>query len=337
MICHRRATERLTVNIKQLLGAGAVVASILGATAAAVADDYPNRPVRLIVGASPEATPRLLADNIAKLLGQPFVVEPRGGAGGDIAAKAVASADPDGYTLLYASSNYSLATAMQLGSYDFAKDFAHISLVGTSAYVLVTNKDLPVTTVPELIAYAKAHPGALNCGSSGIATPGHLSCEMFRSLTGAKIVHVPYRNANASMAGLIAGETQFTFAVSTAARGQIEAGTVRGLAVTTEGAFPLVPDLAPLQSMGLPGFVVKGWGSFMAPAGTPKAIIDKLNAAIVKTVQDPEIQAKLRGFGLQPAAPNTPEQFHDFVVSEIARWNHTIDATGVPRGKAQSN
>lgn len=325
------------MKIHRLLGAAALIASVFGASAATLADDYPNRPVRIIVGASPEATPRLLADNLARLLGQPFVVEPRGGAGGDIAAKAVASADPDGYTLLYASSNYSLATAMHLGSYDFAKDFAHIALVGTSAYVLVANKDVPVNDVPELIALAKAKPSELNCGSSGIATPGHLSCEMFRAMTGAKVVHVPYRNANASMAGLIAGETQFTFAVSTAARAQIEAGAVRGLAVTTEDMFPLVPGLRPLQTMGLPGFVVKGWGSFMAPAGTPKPIIEKLNAAIMKTVQDPDIQEKLRNFGLQPAPPNSPEDFTAFVVSEIARWNRTIDATGVQRGKAQSN
>jgi tripartite-type tricarboxylate transporter receptor subunit TctC len=303
----------------------------------ATAQDYPTRAVRLIVGASPEATPRLIADSLHKQFGQPFVVEPRGGAGGDIAAKAVATAEPDGHTLLYASSNYTLATAMQLGSFDFAKDFLPIALVGTSAYALVVHPSVDAKTVPELIALAKAKPGELNCGSSGIATPGHLACEMFKAMAGVKIVHVPFREANSLMNGLVSGQVQLSFAVSTAARSQIQAGTVRGLAVTTATPSPLLPELQPIESFGLSGFVLNGWGSFMAPVGTPRPAIEKLNAGVVRAVQDPEIAEKLRNFGLQPAPAWNPEQFGDYVRSEIARWNRTIDMAGVQRGKPQSN
>ncbi|HET9902930.1 MAG TPA: tripartite tricarboxylate transporter substrate-binding protein [Xanthobacteraceae bacterium] len=315
----------------------ALLAVFFAAAAPAFGQDYPTRPVRVLVGASPEATPRLLAEFLQRELGQPFVVEPRPGAGGDIAAKAAATADPDGYTLLYASSNYTLASAMQLGSVDFATAFTPIGLVGQSAYVLVAHPDVPAKTVPELIALVKAKPGELNCGSSGIATPGHLSCEMFKAMVGAKIVHVPYRNASASMNGLVSGQVQFSFSVSTAARGQIEAGAIRGLAVTTEKKSPLLPELPVLQDFGLPGFIVRGWGSLVAPVGTPQPIIDKLNVALMKALADPGIQQKLLNSGLQPAQLHKPEWFGNFIREEIARWNRTIDLAGVPRGKPQSN
>jgi tripartite-type tricarboxylate transporter receptor subunit TctC len=319
----------------RFITAAAAFAVAVAAAPVASAQDYPTRPVRILVGASPEATPRLIAESLQKQLGQAFVVEPRPGAGGDIAAKAVSTADPDGYTLLYASSNYTLASAMHLGTVDFAKAFTPIALIGQSAYVLVAHPSVPAKTVPELIELVKAKPGELNCGSSGVATPGHLSCEMFKTMAGAKVVHVPYRNANESMNGLVSGQVQFSFSVSTAARGQIEAGTVRGLAVTTEEPSPLLPGLPALQTFGLTGFIVKGWGSFVAPAGTPKPIIDKLNAAIMKTLAEPEIQQKLTAFGLRPAPNHKPEWFGQFIADEIARWNKTIDMAGVQRGKAQ--
>ena len=303
-----------------------------GADFPAQAQDYPTRPIRLILGPSPEATPRYIAERLQKELGQAIVVEPRLGAGGDIAAKAVSSADADGYTLLYASSNFSLATAMQLGSFDFARDFEPIALVGTSAYVLVVNPQVPAKTPQELIALAKAKPGELNCASSGMATPGHLSCEMLKSMAGIDIVHVPFRNAGAAMNGLVSGQVQLGVTVSTAARGQIEAGAIRGLAVTTAEPSPLVAGLPALQTV-LPGFIVQGWGSIVAPKGTPKPIIENLNAAVMRVTQDPEVKAKLFSFGLAAADSHSPEQFGVFIRSEIDRWNRTIDLAKVPRGK----
>lgn len=308
------------------------LAGCLSCDLAAASDEFPNRPIRLILGPSPEATPRLVAEYLGRELGQPVVVEPRLGAGGELAAKAVATSDPDGYTLLYASSNYTLATAMKLGSFDFGKDFEPVALVGTSAYVLVTNKDVSATTPAELVALAKSKPGQLNCGSSGMATPGHLSCEMFRSIAGVNIVHVPFRSAEQSMNALIANQVQFAITVSTAARGQIESGTIRGLAVTTERPSPLVPGLPALQTV-LPGFVVHGWGSIVAPKGTPKAVVEKLNGAVMRALADPTVSERLRNFGLQPAEPHAPDEFGTFIAAEIARWNATIDAAGVERGK----
>ncbi|MCC7347305.1 MAG: tripartite tricarboxylate transporter substrate binding protein, partial [Variibacter sp.] len=155
----------------------AAALALLSAAPAHASDAYPSRPIRVILGPTPEVTPRLITERLQRVLGQAVVLEPRLGAGGEVAAKSVAGAEADGYTLLYASSNFALATAMQLGSFDFGKDFAPIGLTGTSAYVLVTSPDLGVKTPAELIALAKAKPGALNCASSGMATPGHLSCE----------------------------------------------------------------------------------------------------------------------------------------------------------------
>ena len=303
-------------------------ASLLAALVPAPAQEYPSKPIRLILGPSPEATPRLIAERLQKELGQPVVVEPRLGAGGEIAAKAASSSEPDGYTLLYASSNFSLATAMQLGSFDFAKDFEPIALVGTSAYVLVVNPEVPAKSAEELIALAKAKPGTLNCASSGMATPGHLSCEMLKSMAGIDIVHVPFRNAGAAMNGLVSNQVQLGVTVSTAARGQIEAGLIRGLAVTTAEPSPLVPGLPPLQQV-LPGFIVQGWGSIVAPKGTPKPIIEKLNAAVMRVTQDPEIKQRLFSFGLRAADRHTPEEFGAFIRSEIAKWGKVIREAGI--------
>jgi tripartite-type tricarboxylate transporter receptor subunit TctC len=208
LVTSRLQTRREEVTLRQVLSTALILGSFLGAADAARAQDYPTKPIRLILGPSPEATPRLIAERVSKALGQPIVVEPRLGAGGEIAAKATSSAPTDGYTLLYASSNFSLATAMQLGSFNFAEDFEPVGRVGTSAYVLVVNPSVPARTPEELIAYAKANPGKLNCGSSGMATPGHLSCEMLKSMAGIDIVHIPFKNAASSMQALMSNETQ---------------------------------------------------------------------------------------------------------------------------------
>jgi tripartite-type tricarboxylate transporter receptor subunit TctC len=318
--------------LPRLLSLALVLGPFLGTASAVQAQDYPTKPIRLILGPSPEATPRLIAERIAKELGQPIVVEPRLGAGGEIAAKATSSASADGYTLLYASSNFSLATAMQLGSFNFAEDFEPVGRVGTSAYVLVVHPSVPAKTPEELIAYAKANPGKLNCGSSGMATPGHLSCEMLKSMAGIDIVHIPFKSAANSMTALISNEVQISVTVSTAARGQIQGGAIRGLAVTTPEESPLIPELPPLQKT-IPGFVVHGWGSIVAPKGTPKPVVEKLNAALMASLKDPAVHAKISSFGMRPSDPHSPEDFGAFIRSEIARWNKTIDEAGVKRGK----
>jgi tripartite-type tricarboxylate transporter receptor subunit TctC len=299
------------------------------------AQDFPNRAVRIIVGISPEGSLRLMADKLQAEFGRPIVVEPRAGAAGEIALKAVAAADPDGYTLMYASSNTTLAKAMGTATVDIVEEFEPVALLGQSAFTMVINKDLPATTPQEFVALAKAKPGALNCGSTGVGTPGHLGCAMLNKMAGVDIVHVPYRNAAEGMNGLVSNQVQVLFSVSSAARPQIEGGAVRGLAVAVEEPTLLIPGLQTMQSFGFPGFIVKGWGVFVAPKGTPKPVIAKINAAIVRILQDPEVQSKMLQFGLAPGPAMTPEQVGSFMRSEVDRWNRTIDLTGVPRGRPQ--
>ena len=313
--------------------AAIVVLTLLAAPANASAQDFPSRTIRLIVGPSPDAITRIFADRMQKHWGTPVIVEPRPGAGGDIAAKAVSTADPDGYTLLNATSSFTLNTALQLANYDFVKDFDPVAIINLSSFVLIVNKSLPVNSLQELIALAKSKPGELNCGSAGQGTPPHLACEMFNKLAGVQTVHVPFREANASINALLGGHVQMSFAVSAVARGQIEGGTVRALAVTTAQPSNLFPGVPTMAQAGLSGFEITGWGSFMAPAGTPKPVIEKLNAEIVRELQDPEVQTSLARMGLDVPPLYTPDRFGEFIRNDIARWNKIIDTAGVARGR----
>lgn len=312
--------------------AAVVVVAILHAGSAA-AEDFPSRTIRIIVGPSPDAIPRVFAERMQKQWGTPVIVEPRPGAGGDIAAKAVAGADADGYTLLNATSSFTLNTAMGSASYDFVKDFEPIALINLSSFVLVANKSLPVDSVQDLIALAKQKPGRLNCGSAGIGTPPHLACEVFKRLAGVDIVHVPFREANASITALLGGHVELSFALSAAARGQIEAGAVKALAVTTTTRSRLFPSLPTLQEAGLEGFEVTGWGSFVAPAGTPKPAIEKLNVEVLRELRDPEVQQALGRMNLDLPPLYRPAQVGDFVRADVARWNRIIDTAGVARAQ----
>jgi tripartite-type tricarboxylate transporter receptor subunit TctC len=299
----------------------------------ALAAEFPSRTIRLIVGPSPDAITRIFADQMHKHWGQPVIVEPHPGAGGDIAAKAVTTAEPDGYTLLNATSSFPLNVAMHTATYDFVKDFEPIAMINASSFVLIVNKSLPVKSLKDLIALAKAKPGVLNCGSAGQGTPPHLACELFNKLAGVDTVHVPFREANASINSLLGDHIQFTFAVSAVARGQIQGNAVRALAVTTAEPSKLFPGIPTMAQAGLKGFEITGWGSFMAPAGTPRPIIDKLNAEIVREGQDKEVRALLANMGLDPPPAYSPAQFADFIKGNIAHWNQIIDTAGIARGR----
>jgi tripartite-type tricarboxylate transporter receptor subunit TctC len=206
-------------------------------------------------------------------------------------------------------------------------------MINLSAFVLVLNKSVPANNLRELIALAKAKPGTLNCGSAGNGTPPHLGCEMFNKMAGVQTVHVPFRESNSSITALMGNHVQMTFAQATVVRGQIEAGEVKALAVTTPIRSPLFPDLPTVQEAGLPGFEVSGWGSLVAPAGTPKQAIDKLNAEITREVGDPKVQDGLKRMGLDSPPRYTPAEVGDFIKRDIARWNRIIDMAGVTRAK----
>jgi tripartite-type tricarboxylate transporter receptor subunit TctC len=296
------------------------------------AQNYPNRPIRVIVGPSPDAITRIFAEKMQTSLGQPVIVEPRPGAGGDIAAKVVSGSAPDGYTLLFATSSFTLNTALHLANYDFLRDFEPVAPANVSSFVLVVNPSLPVRSLQDLIAMAKSKPGELTCASAGHGTPPHLACEMFNKLADVKTVHVPFRDANAAMGALLGGHVSFLFAVSASARGQIGAGSARALAVSTAKPSALFPGLPTVIEAGLPGFEVTGWGAFMAPAGTPELVVDKLNKEILRELKDDDIMQKLAKMGLEVPPLYSPTGLGKFIKEDIGRWNRIIDMTDVGRG-----
>ncbi len=291
------------------------------------AQDYPVRPIRVIVGPGPDIVARLFAPKMSAVLGRDVIVEPRPGAGGVIAAQAVANAPADGYLLLQATASYTINTATGTLPLDLATDFAPIELVSTTPFVLVVNPSLPVHTLADLIAYAKANPGKLNYASSGVGTPPHLAGELFKSMAGVDIVHVPFREANSALNSVVSGATQMMFSIASVAQAQIAGHTVRGIAVTSAKASPLVLGLPSLAEAGLPGFAVIGWNGFVAPKGTPAAIVAKLNAALAAGLDDAALRQRLNGAGYELAAKNTPQQFSAFLAADTVKWRDLVTKT----------
>jgi tripartite-type tricarboxylate transporter receptor subunit TctC len=295
------------------------------------AQDFPHRPIKLVVGPSPDIFSRIVGEHLQQAWGQPVVVEPRPGAAGKLAAAAVASAEPDGHTLLFATPTYTLNAAMKLASYDLVKEFEPVSLIGLISYVLVVNPDLPVRSLAELVALAKARPGKLYCGSAGVGTVPHLACETLNKSAGIDVVHVPYRDVNAAMMGVVSGTVQMFVAVSTTAKAQIQSGTVRGLAVTTAQRSALLPDLPTIAESGYPDFVMPGWGGFLAPARTPPDIVQKLNAEMQRAVRKPDVQTRLLAVGMETPPAYAPPAVADFIRDDVARWTRLVNAVGLEK------
>jgi tripartite-type tricarboxylate transporter receptor subunit TctC len=310
-------------------------AAVVGAVAITLAhgaqgQDFPNRYIRVIVGPGPDIVPRLLGPKMTEMLGQQIVIEPRTGAGGVIAAQTVAATPADGYTLLQATASYTINTALQTSPLDLGRDFEPVALATTSPFVLVIHPSVPVKTLAELIAYAKANPGKLNYASSGVGTPPHLAAELFKTMAGVDIVHVPFREANAALNAVVSGATQMMFSISSTAQSQIAGGMVRGLAVSTRQASPLVPGLPPIaEADGLAGYEVIGWNGYVAPKGTSAPIIAKLNAAIAAGLVDAELHQRLLAAGYQPVARNSPEEFGAFIRADTAKWVGLVAKTNM--------
>src|SRR5262245_2469022 len=318
---------RLSIAVYMILGLLAAGWS----PAPAAAQDFPTRPIKLVIGPSPDVFSRIIAEHLQQTWGQPVIVEPRPGAGGKLAASAVASAEPDGHTLLFATPTYTLNTAMKLASYDLVKEFEAVSLIGVISYALVVHPSVPGYSVAELVALAKSRPGALNCASAGIGTVPHLACETLNKSAGINVVHVPYRDVNAAMMGTVGGTVQMFVAVATVAKAQIASGTVRGLAVTTAQRSTLLPELPTMVEAGYSSFAMPGWGGFLAPANTPKAIVQKLNAEIGRAVRKPEVQARLLAVGMKTPPALAPAQVTDFVRDDVARWTALVEAVGLEK------
>lgn len=293
-----------------------------------IAQDYPVKPVRFVVGPGPDALARTVGQKLTDAWGQQIVIDQRPGAGGSIAADIVAKARGDGYTLLLATGSHTINAALQKQSYDLVRDFRAVSLVGSVPFILVVHPTLPVHSVKELIDLARAKPGQLNYGSAGNGTPPHLAGEMLKTLTGVRLVHVPYKTAAQAMVDVLSGQPQLMFAVAPVGLPQVKAGRVRGIAVSTAQRSRMAPELPTVAESGVPGFDVIGWNGVLAPAGTPAAVVNTLYAGLEGALKLPDVVTRLAATGFEPVG-STPEAFSAFVRTDIARWTRVIREAGI--------
>jgi tripartite-type tricarboxylate transporter receptor subunit TctC len=283
---------------------------------------YPSRPVRVVIGFTPGGQPdivtRLIAPKLGEALGQPVVVDNRPGAGGTVGTKIMVDANPDGYTLLTASSSHAVAPAIYAKlPYDSLKDIAGVSMTSAASYVLVAAPTLGVKSVQELVAMAKAKPGQLNYSSAGTGSGMHFAGEVFKQATQIDAAHVPYKGVPEAMNDVVGGRVQFTMAPLGASIGLVREGRLRGLGVSSPKRASVHPDLPTIAESGYPGFRWDSWSGMFAPAKTPRAVIARLNRDIVRVLNDPEIQQRFATLGME-AAPTTPEQLDKFVAEQIA-------------------
>ena len=312
------------------LAAGAAALPVASRTARAQA--YPAQPVRIIVGfasgSGSDIFARLMGQWLSERMGQTFVIENRPGAGGNIGTEAAANAPPDGYTLLQTVPAHAVNnTLYDKLSVNFLRDIAPVGGTARVPFVLEVNLSVPVTTVPEFIAYAKANPGKLNFASPGIGTGIHMAGELFKLMTGVNMVHVPYRGAAGAMTDLIGGQVQVMFDTMAASIPHIKAGKVRPLAVTTAGRSPLLPDL-PTVADFVPGYEASGPFGLAAPKNTPPGIIARINAEMNAVLADPKVKARLADLGSEPLT-GTPAEIGRMLAAESEKWAKVIKVAGI--------
>jgi tripartite-type tricarboxylate transporter receptor subunit TctC len=324
----RLGRDRATVRITTIARAMAAVLLLVGAMVSPLcAQTYPSKPVRFILpyppGGATDILGRIIGQKFTDQFGQPFVPENRPGAGGNIGTEIAAKAQPDGYTIVLASPALVISPGLYKKlNYDPIKDLAPISMALNGPYVLLIRPSLPVKSLKELVEYAKARPGKLNFGG-GIGTPPHLAGELLNSLAKIKMVHVPYKGVNQAMIGLMSNEVDMVVIGTPAALPQIQAGKVRALAVLTEQRVPSLPGVPTTREAGMENFLVSSWYGIMTTAGTPGDIIARLNAEWVKIAAMPDTREKLLKVEFEPVS-STPEQFSEFIKTEIARWSKVI-------------
>jgi tripartite-type tricarboxylate transporter receptor subunit TctC len=307
------------------LAAGA--AALPAASRIALADDYPSRPVRIIVGYAAggptDIAGRLVGDILSKRLGQPFAVEDKPGAGSNLATELVVNAPPDGYTLLLVTqSNAINATLYRNVSFDFMRDIAPIASLLQAPSVLEVNPSVPVKTVPELIAYAKANPGKLNMATAGIGSPPQLYGELFKFMTGINMTTVNYRGGEPGLVDLLAGQVQVMFEGITSSIGYVRDGKLRALAVTSETRTDALPDIPPIAQF-VPGYNGVGWFGLGAPKGTPAPIIEKLRGAINDGIVEPDMKARFAKLGAEPM-PTSLADFKKLIADETEKWGKVV-------------
>jgi tripartite-type tricarboxylate transporter receptor subunit TctC len=314
--------------MKQVLGLALAAGIALSPCAVQAQDAWPSRSITFVVPYAPggytDLVARVTARYVEKALGKPVVIDNRGGAGGIVGTQLVATSAPDGYTFCVCSIGaISIASFAQKIPYDPVQDLAPVGIVSSIVQAVIVKKDLPVKSMAELVSYAKANPGKLNYGTSGVGGLTHYSVELFQARTGTKAVHIPFKGGAPSTAAVVSGEVDFAFSNMTDALPQIEAGTVRGLAVTSLGRSPYFPDLPSVNEAVVPGFIAETWNGIMAPAKTPAAIIQKLADILIKMADDPEVKETMRKAGAN-TVKTTPDQFRAQIQQEMEQWKPLI-------------
>jgi len=319
---------------RRLVAALASLAAALAVAAPpAFAQAWPDRAVRILVpapaGSSLDVLARTIGEKLKDKFGATVIVENKPAAGGTVATAEVAKAAPDGHTLLLGF-NGPLATGplVQKVPYDVPKDLAPVVITSSQPNVLAVNAALPIKSVAELVAYAKANPGKLNYASVGNGSSSHLNAELLKSMTGIDAVHVPFNGSPPAVLATVQGETQMMFAVMQPLQAQVQAGKLRAIAVTTPKRFPLLPDLPAIAESGYPGFEALAWNGLVAPAGTPRPVIDKINAEVNAILKQPDVVQKMNAAGFDLIG-GTPEDFAKLIAADTARWTPVVKRLGI--------
>jgi tripartite-type tricarboxylate transporter receptor subunit TctC len=293
---------------------------------------WPNKPLRYIVpfppGAFNDTLARIMSAELPKALGQPVLVENRPGGNTIIGTEAAAKSPPDGYTLFGAALPFAVIQSLYKTSFDVTKDFAPITLAGTTPNLLVANPNVPINTVKELIAAAKAKPGSLNYASTGNGTSNHLSFELFKSMTQTQVTHVPYKGSAPAVTDLLAGQVQVMFDNTPNVLPHVKAGKLKAIAVSSKKRSALAPEVPTVDESGVPGYDVTVWFGILAPAGTPREIVARLNTEMVKIMRSPEVADRFNKAGVDVVASSS-EYFADFLKSEVARWGKVVQDANI--------
>ena len=320
------------MNRRHLIAWAALLATT-GFAPAALAQAFPSKPITIVVPATPggaiDLAARLIGAKLSAAWGQPVSIDNKGGAAGVLGSDQVAKAAPDGHTLALVASSHAINPSMYKKlPFDTLKSFEPVMQTHVVPLVLVVSNGIPAKTLPELIAHLKANPGKLSFASSGNGGAPHMSGELFKAMAGVDLVHVPYKGSTAAHGDLIAGRVALMFDTVAAVAGQIKGGNVRAIAVTTASRSAVLPDVPTMVEAGLKGYETSTWGGLLAPAGTPKDVIAKLNAEANKALAAPDVREKLAAAGIEPAG-GSAAQFQAFIQSEMQRWAKVAQAAGV--------
>jgi tripartite-type tricarboxylate transporter receptor subunit TctC len=322
-----KSMGRLTAAILAFLFTGLVPG------AAPAQDAYPAKPIRFILpfppGGGTDILGRIIAERLSATLGQPVVTENRGGAGGNVGAEAAAKSAPDGYTIVLVAPSLAISRSLYSKlNYDPVRDFAPVSLVATVPNVMVTHPSVQASTLAEFIRLAKTKPGEMNFGSGGSGTSNHLAGELFNIVAGVKLVHVPYKGVNLAMNDVLSGQIHLVVIGIPAAAPHIKSGRLRALALVAPQRSPVLPDVPTVAEAGLPKFEVTTWYGILAPAGTPRTIVARLNADLVKIMHAPELKERLDALATDPVT-STPEEFAGLIQREIVKWGEVVREAGL--------